>query len=404
MRVTLTVTDGPHRGLSVVCDGHDIILVGRSADARLCLEQDLYLSRNHFLVEVNPPACRLLNLSSRNPTVVNGRKVESSTPLDHGDEVQAGQSGFRLQMERTNDASPLPPPAVPVDLSTLPPAGAGSASPIPGYELLSELGRGGMGVVFKARRHEDGATVALKVVLPQVRPGRDDLARFRREAEVMQRLSHPHIVACYDRGEVDGLPYLVMEYVDGTDASRLVKEHGPLAVGRAVAITCQLLGALAYAHEQGYVHRDVKPSNLLIQRVADGGEVVKLADFGLSRAYQASRMSGLTEEGTPGGTPAYMPPEQVTNFRDAKPPADQYGAAATLYYLLTRQGLYDPAGGAVAALLQRLQEDPVPLRRRVPDLPAGLESAVMRALLRRPVERWPDVRAFGEALRPFAEL
>src|SRR5207245_4495262 len=119
-----------------------------------------------------------------------------------------------------------------------------------------------------------------------------------------------------------------MDYVEGTDAFELVKTQGPMAPERAVRLMGQLLQALEYAHGRGFVHRDIKPANLLIT-VEEGFEVLKLADFGLARVYQASQLSGLTMTGEIGGTAAFMPPEQLTNYREAKPPADQYAAAAT---------------------------------------------------------------------------
>src|SRR5262249_48080058 len=152
------------------------------------------------------------------------------------------------------------------------------------------------------------------------------------EVEILRGLRHRHIVAFHQMGVRNGLLYFVMDFIAGRDAARIVKESGLLAIPRAVRLTCQLLDALAYAHAQGFVHRDIKPGHLL----GGGGvgqEGPPLAGLGLARAYQASQFSGLTITGSAGGTPAYMPPEQVRDFRTVKPPADQYAAAATLYNL-----------------------------------------------------------------------
>src|SRR5262249_40419878 len=143
-----------------------------------------------------------------------------------------------------------------------------------------------------------------------------------------------------EMGESNGQLYFAMDYVPGTDAGRLLKAHGPLPAGRAVALVCQLLEALEYAHAKGYVHRDIKPANLLVTEIG-GREVAKLADFGLARVYQTSRLSGLTMMGDRGGTIAFVAPEQLTHFRDAKPAVDQYSAGATLYNLLTQRFVYD---------------------------------------------------------------
>src|SRR5436189_104546 len=138
-----------------------------------------------------------------------------------------------------------------------------------------------------------------------------------------RELRHPHIVGFRDMGEVGGQLYFAMEFVRGSDAHRLLKTHTLLPIGRAVGLVCQLLEALEYAHAKGFVHRDIKPANLLVEE-AGGREVPKLADFGLARVYQTSQLSGLTMMGDVGGTVAFMAPEQITHYREAKPPVDQY--------------------------------------------------------------------------------
>jgi serine/threonine-protein kinase len=160
---------------------------------------------------------------------------------------------------------------------------------------------------------------------------------------------------------------------------------------------CQVLEALEYAHAKGFVHRDIKPANMLVAEAADG-EVVKLADFGLARVYQASQLSGLTVVSDISGTPAFMPPEQITHYREAKPPADQYSSAATLYHLLTNQHLFDKPRHPLQQLAMILQEKPVPILERRPDLPAGLANVIHRALAREPEERFPEIRALRQAL------
>jgi serine/threonine-protein kinase len=273
---------------------------------------------------------------------------------------------------------------------------------IPGYVLLAEIGRGGMGVVYRARSEADGTLVAVKIVPPAVKPSERDLQRFLREAAILRELTHPHIVAFRDLGETHGLLYFAMDFVDGSDAARMLKDHGPLPVPRAVGIICQLLDALAFAHSRGFVHRDIKPANLLLES-AGGRETLKLADFGLARTYQASQLSGLTMAGSVGGTALFMPPEQVLNFREVKPAADQFAAVASLYNLLTKQYLYDFKSGNVQELLKQvLLNDPVPIRTRCPDLPPGLVEVINKGLARKPELRYPDVAALRKALMPFA--
>jgi serine/threonine-protein kinase len=445
MRVTLTVTAGPHKDRVFMFAGHDTFLVGRSKRAHFRLPvKDRYFSRVHFLVEVNPPHCALLDMGSRNGTYVNGERV-TRRALNDGDQVRAGRSVLRVAIA---EVPPQPAPAAEATAtfaggptlgtatpSASPPAGptpgpcrvcggpvaalplsfppgpfalclrcqeqiAGRPQPLAGYRLVRELGRGGMGVVYLAVRHADGGPVAVKTVTPAASGAGTALERFLREAGILRELDHPHIVAFREMGEANGLLYFAMDYVRGTDAGRLLQRQGPFAVGRAVALACQALEALAYAHARGIVHRDVKPSNLLVTEEG-GREVVKVADFGLARVYQASQLSGLTLAGDVGGTVAFMPPEQITEFRAARPPADQYSAAATLYALLSGACCYDFPTDLNQQLLKVLHERPVPLRDRQPGIPARLAAAVHRGLAREPAERWPDVTAFREALRPF---
>jgi serine/threonine-protein kinase len=410
MRLTLLVTTGPHKGRNFTFARHDTFLVGRSRQAHFRLPvKDRYCSRVHFLIEINPPSCRLVDMGSYNGTHVNGQKV-ATADLRHGDEIRAGHTILRVTVEpggidaetdevadpaaQHADAAPVADHA-PYDGSTL-----DDHQPYPGYEIVRELGRGGMGVVFEARRRVDGVSVALKVIIPAVAGTRAQLERFLREVSILHGLDHPNIVAFRDVGSAAGRLYFAMEYVPGRDAERLLKDQGPLPVPRAVGLVCQVLAGLSYAHARGFVHRDVKPSNVLVSE-ANGVDVVKMADFGLARVYQASQLSGLTVTGEVGGTPAFMPPEQITAYRDAKPPADQYSAAATLYNLLTGDYPYDLPGRGPLRYAKILNEPPAPILRRRPDLSGDLAAVIHRAMQRDPGRRFPGVAEFRKALEPF---
>ena len=168
-----------------------------------------------------------------------------------------------------------------------------------------------------------------------------------------------------------------------------------------VSLVGQMLQALDYAHAKGVVHRDIKPANLLVE--SEGGrETVKLSDFGLSRVYQTSKMSGLTMKGDLSGTFAFMAPEQITDLHDARPPVDQYSAGATLYKLLTDRYVYDLPKHYTGQVQLILFNDPVPILARKPDLPEGLAAVVHRSLARDPAARFQDVREMRRALAPFA--
>jgi serine/threonine-protein kinase len=271
--------------------------------------------------------------------------------------------------------------------------------PVAGYQVVRRLGQGGMGVVYLALRSQ-GQPCALKVMLTRAAASPAQVGRFLREAGILRELDHPNIVAFRDLGECAGQLYLVMDYVAGQDLGTMLKAHGPFPVPRAARWACQLLEALEYAHARRFVHRDIKPANVMIAEPG-GADAVRLVDFGLARVYQASQVSGLTATGDMGGTPAYTAPEQVLRFREAQPASDLYAVAATLYHLLTNRHVYDFTGEPAERFLKVLNEDPVPIRQRRPDLPENLAGVIHRCLAREPAQRFPDAAAFRAALLPF---
>lgn len=572
MRISLTVTAGPHEGQVFSFEGHDTFIVGRSKRSHFRLpHKDKYFSRVHFMVEVNPPFCRLMDMGSTNGTYVNGQRLQKPIDLKHGDEIRAGKTVLLVRVEDeagvavtapaaaatqaaipevavchpaalaseppfprllsdvpapvaapavpdgelaaeaappaepapwplppwrpsaptpappTRIPTPLPsepvlaqqvlpeqPPAVPPppaprpssvtqipptrepepvdilrDMPTpaappmpaarvvpaaretcvvclnqyivpSPPGGVASAKapppicpscadqlrqqhqPIAGYQILRKLGHGGMGVVYLALRTVDQSLVALKTIIPSGASNQTKVERFLREADILHELDHPNIVKFREMGESNGTLYFAMDYVPGTDAAHLLKQNGgPMAIGRAVELACQLLDALDFAHGKGFVHRDIKPANLMVTQI-NGKEHLKLADFGLARVYQASDLSGLTMMGDMGGTLAFMAPEQITHFREAKPPADLYAAAATLYNLLTDRFVHDLPKAAEQRLLMILTDETVPIQRRRADIPEPLSAIIHRALAKDAELRFTDARTMRKVLLPFA--
>jgi serine/threonine-protein kinase len=437
MKVTLDVVEGPHQGRTFAFAEHDTFIVGRARYAHFHLPQkDQYFSRAHFLLEVNPPLCRLMDMASTNGTFVNDEKV-SQADLKHNDLIQGGDTVIRVRLEgagarstnrmvgdsvvdepeidepesfdfvagdeipMTTDAAVQPTIVGEFSLGSAA-TGSDNTGQFAGYHLLRKLGTGGMGIVYQALRDKDGETIALKTIKPGVPVSERDAKQFLREASILRDLNHPHIVRFFESGASDGQLYFAMEFVPGHNAGELVKKDGPLPVNRAVGITCQLLEALDYAHGRQFVHRDIKPQNIMVS-VQNGKDNVKLADFGLARAYHCTRFSGLTLQGEMGGSVAFLPPEHITNYREAKPPGDLYSAAATLYNLLTGKHVYDFPKVISERVLMILQDKPIPITERDPDIRPGLATVIHRSLARNPAKRFPNARAMRQALLPFAK-
>ncbi|MER7539920.1 serine/threonine-protein kinase [Streptomyces sp. NPDC097704] len=251
---------------------------------------------------------------------------------------------------------------------------------IGGWLLGQELGRGGMGVVYAAVHEETGRHRALKVIRCEVDPSPEEAARFDREIRIGTALRHPHVVRMESSGRQGRLWYLVMERCTAGSLVDLVRRQGPLPAARAVPLFLGVLDGLSYAHtEGGAVHRDIKPQNLLLTAVPDGVEVIKIADFGLAKAYETAGLSGLTRTGGFAGTAAFMPRAQLVDFKYAKPYVDVWAAAASLYYALTGRTPRDfPPGRDPWLTVAQAPVVPVAERRvMVPDrLAAVLDQAL----------------------------
>lgn len=428
MRVTLHVVAGPQTGRDFTFYQHDTFMIGRSENAQFCLPHDRFFSRHHCILEIAPPQAFLRDLSSTNGTFVNGMRMETAY-LKSGDRIQGGETVLEIEVSGDEDfESTLKGPtagelsviavqclncSIPVSIEAASPNARMSyvcddcreklranPQPIPKYQMIRVIGQGGMGSVMLARSEADGRAVAIKTLLPEVAVSEQSLKRFLREIEVAASLSHPNIVSYIEHGTHNGLVYLVTEFVVGMDASRLAKNKGgKLGYQEVVRIIEQTLAALEFAHTEGFVHRDIKEQNILVT-----GEfplsTSKLTDFGLSKSFKQTGMSGVTMVGDVAGTIAYMPPEQVRDFKDVKPPSDIYAVGMTAYSLLTGAHALDisPKAG-IAETVKAIFEKPIiPVRTRIPEVPHHVASVIETALARKVEDRWRTAGAMREAL------
>ncbi|GAB2588399.1 hypothetical protein Aab01nite_43190 [Paractinoplanes abujensis] len=323
------------------------VVLGRDAACDVAVA-DRRVSRRHCRVVIRPDAVTVRDLGSRNGTYVNGILIDGGRELHDGDELRLGDTVVRAGVTRN------------------------------GLAVLRELGRGAQGVVHLARE-PDGSLVAVKTLTA---PGAGE--EFRRELECTAALDHPNIVR-FHRSLADPLGF-VAEYCAGGS----VADHGPYGVEQALDLTRQAADALRYAHTaeipvvhadgttavgRGLVHRDIKPQNLLL--TADGR--LKVADFGLAKAYDQAGLSGRTPTGAIAGSVAFMPRRQVIDYKYARPEVDRWALTACLYWMLTGATPRDfPAGADPVAVV--LREPAVPVRERLSTLPAALAEAIDAAL------------------------
>ena len=265
------------------------------------------------------------------------------------------------------------------------------------YHVVKKLGEGGMGQVYLAEHVKMGRRSAIKVMNPSMTHDPDAVARFNREAANASRITHPNVCAVYDFGETpDGLIYLAMEFIEGEPLTDLIEREGALKVPRAVKIFQQTADALQAAHDLGIVHRDLKPDNIMLARGRDGGDIVKVVDFGIAKAVGGDEAGQkVTKTGLVVGTPEFMSPEQLSGDKlDGR--SDLYSLALVLYRMLTGRLPFE-ASTVQETMIKRLTDEPTKLAAARPDLafPPGLQKVMDRALARTPGERYQSVSEFA---------
>jgi hypothetical protein len=383
-RVRLRVTSSLAEPREFVFENPDIFVLGRSTECHCCMPDDPFLSKNHFLLEIAPPACALLDLGSKNGTFVNGvrrgvrqegeaaqeaAKNAEKIIIENGDKISAGKMEMEVLIEDSEPARA--PAAVP---------GEEPSPAFPGIDVERELGTGSMGKVYLGRFTGGGDRVAVKTMAPRESLGQEkQLQYFQREMAATKALDHPNIVHFYGSGQFGGGYYFILEYCNAGSVSTLMRRLGgrvPLA--QAAPIMLQTSEALDYAHKKGIVHRDIKPANILLTDKADG-LAAKISDFGLAKDFRLAGMSGVTEIGTAGGSMAFAPREQILNFRFTQPVSDIFSIGATFYTMLTGCHVYDFESGSEpweVVLRGRI----VPMAKRDPSLPERLCGVIDRAV------------------------
>lgn len=419
-KVTLTITTGPEAGMSLVYEQYNTLLLGRRKDCQICLPEDIFISRHHLLLEINPPEIRLRDLGSLHGTFINGQKyggrqkhespAEGSrhaltqVDLHDGDKVKTGQTTFLVRVEHVpassatrfcllcedpitdmsdageqahlcvNCRSRGSPEAIKIILASR--SLTRNSLPLPDYTDVEELSKGPLGLVYLARRVNDGQQVVIKALPARVAVNEQTRQRFLREMDATRALRHRHIITCLDSGSLHGLFYFVLEYCEGGDTSALMKSRGgTLSLEEARPILLQTLKALAFAHRQGFVHRDLKPQNILLRGKA-GQWSTRLADLGLAKNFEQAGLNGLTLTNEQFGTPFFMPHEQMKHFT---PASDVWAMGATCYYILT--GTFPRNHGDARDQMKVILEDEaIPIRDRDPHIPQPIARVIDRAL------------------------
>jgi hypothetical protein len=436
-KVTLIIKSGPMAGKTIEFLEHDTLIFGRMNDCHICLPDDKYLSRHHFILETNPPDARIRDLGSLNGTHVNKRKIGGRLPnetpeegarrdypqvdLHHNDVIETGSTMF----EFTKEVDILPkaiihcqrcgkdvsaqaganrhgdflclncineleqdPKAIIQALFNLPPKSISQIN-IPDYEVLQLLGKGGMGEVFQVKNKITGNLAAIKLMLPRVAVSEVAREKFFREIQTISTLHHPNIVEFFSSGASGNIFFIIMEYCNNRNLIDLIQNLGrPLTEKEAIPILLQVSEGLAYAHSRNLVHRDIKPQNILLNK-ENGSIIAKISDFGLAKNFTQAGFSGMTLTGNYSGSLPFMPREQVTNFKYVKPVSDVWSLAATFYFILTgelpreiRRG-QDPLEAILSGKI-------VPLHDRKIDITRKLALIIDKALATDPRDRYKD--------------
>ncbi|GEM_PF-5744107 len=363
--------------------GDDVVL-GASPECTIRVE-GAGVEAVHCRVRINLEDVLLTDLSKSEGTFVNGRRVSSCT-LKFGDLILLGRSPVMVTPGLPSGLHDRGPREALLDADPASLVG----TTVDKYRFMRVLGSGGMAVVMMAEQMPLGRLVAVKVLRREMLPNRKAVDRFLREALVGARLNHTNIVQTYDAGTMGGLLFIAMEYIEGEDVSQWIKKFGKLPVSLALSVSIQTAVGLAFAHEKGVIHRDVKPSNLMFAKEGR----VKILDLGIAKvlheeAPEKSKM-GL-------GTLVYMPPEQTRDASTVDERADIYSLGATLYKMVTGNAPFKYK--SVEEMIQAIRREPLPdPRLHVPELPSALVGVLNKAMSKDPGARYQSMKEFQDSL------
>lgn len=485
MKLILKITSGPMKGTEKEFSEHDVFLAGRAPDCHFALPDDRYLSRHHFLLEINPPDIFLRDLGSKNGTFVNGikyggksqdknKKENENIDLRDGDFLKVGDTeilikikgsvtcvdcGSKISEEEKKDfaflggtylckncrnkkgqkqveADPLfivknrgkkirkaieitpasklskfpsegkeekkkDPGGIIKAIKGLFPFGPEEQkvpSEIGGYEIINILGKGGFGAVYLAKEKKTGLKVALKTMIQTRMSHPHKLELFKREIQALKELAHKNIVKILDYGYSENIHYFTLEYMDKGSLWDLMMEKGRIEFKTASQIMVQSLQGLAFAHSKEIIHRDIKPPNILISGDKDN-PAVKLSDFGLAKNFARAGLTrkAITVMGQFCGSPPYMAPEHITDYRYVRPPTDVFEIGATFYHLLTGQTVWKLYPG-MDPYLAILQGKIKPVRELNPSIPEKVAQVLDRSLSRKSEKRYRNGDEMAKAL------
>jgi hypothetical protein len=462
-KVTIDVSNTQGRKRIFSYEDHDTFMVGRMSDCHVCIEDDTYLSRHHFILEVNPPHARLQDLGSLNGTYVNGKKVGgrdvTETPeealarykfpwvdLKNGDVISTGDTTFQMiiqtpdrvtgpircqkcgrdvsnesgaarggtyiceSCQKSAEASPFDLLQQFLDESRLNrPAIAGRISNtarlgfsenenmnFADWDIVRVLGAGVFGASYHIMHRATKRQAALKLMLPRTAAGKEVQESFLRDTQAVQKIKHHNITEVFESGYRNGIFYFVMDYCNVGNLETL-RRGGKVQTTFMVLSMLQVLEALTMAHNEGHIHRGIKPQNILLHSM-DNNLITRLSDFGLTRSFIRNGLSGMTVTGSAVGSYPYTPREQVVDFRYARPETDIWALGATMYNLMTGEFPRNFSHGK-DPLDVILNGDIIPILHRDPTIPVDIAEIIDHAVRNDPAERYQHAGEMLSALK-----